>query len=141
MHPQCAQAVLEQQLGQHGGLRVGGLGLPGLFGALEQGQLLAQRIGTAHIATPYLEVGRGQREMGAGQISGFIGVLGFEFGNHLVDAGAGNVGNGAVARFVGFAGFVQHFGHLDADALAIAAVLDIQFNNRVGSCAAAGKKI
>ena len=129
MHPQCAQAMLEQQLGQHGGLRVGGLGLPGLFGALEQGQLLAQRIGTAHIATPYLEVGRGQREMGAGQISGFIGVLGFEFGNHLVDAGAGNVGNGAVTRFVGFAGFIQHFGHLHADALAVAVIYCIQLHD------------
>ena len=58
MHPSAPKPLLEQQLGQHGGLRVGGLGLPGLFGALEQGQLLAQRVGTAHIATPYLEVGR-----------------------------------------------------------------------------------
>ena len=67
--------MLEQQLGQHGGLRVG-LGRPA-FRRFGTRLLLAQRIGTAHIATPDLEVGRGQREMGGRPNRRFCRVLGF----------------------------------------------------------------
>jgi hypothetical protein len=38
--------------------------------------------------------------VGASQVGGFVRMLGFEFGDDLVDAGAGDVSDGAVTVFV-----------------------------------------
>ena len=79
--------------------------------------------------------------MGTGQVGGFIGVLYFEFGNHLVNAGTGDVGNGAVTGFIGFGTFFQNFGHLHANTLASTTIFGIQLHKCVGCCTTSRKEI
>ena len=93
------------------------------------------------IRAPLPEMAGRQRKLRAGQASGFFRLLFFELFNDFGNAGAGNVGNAAVAGLVCLAVFFQLFGNLHANALALAAVFQIQLHHRLHGGAGASEEV